>query len=199
MSHLWVGEASGGSWSRPRSGRPGADGHPTGRKLRWEIVAGRARGAAMIREDRLRFRLRFPALYTPSGDFPCTGAAFASGCAADIYTSANKCSQSRPLPKGSLRAVRPIRRDAPFGRGTSAVGCAFHFPVTERGAVLSADRVVAGRRCLIVPARLARPDTPIRCRCAIVGKGCTIRPSLSRRTAGRCCNGPAARRPGGAR
>ena len=26
------------------SGRPKADDHPTGRKLRWEIVAGRSRG-----------------------------------------------------------------------------------------------------------------------------------------------------------
>lgn len=81
----------------------------------------------------------------------------------------------------------------------SAVGCALDPPVTDRGAVLSADRVVAGRRCLIVPVRLARPDTPVRCRCASAEKGCTARPSLSRRSAGRCCNGPARRRPGGAR
>ena len=155
---------------------------------------------------RLKGRLRFPALCAPSGGFPCTRAAFAGDCAADISTSASKCSQSRPLPSDPcwvlrvpLRAVRPLRREAPIGRGTSAVGCALDPPVTDRGAVLSADRVVAGRRCLIVPVRLARPDTPVRCRCASAEKGCTARPSLSRRSAGRCCNGPARRRPGGAR
>ncbi|HST32015.1 MAG TPA: XF1762 family protein [Solirubrobacteraceae bacterium] len=41
---LLVGEAGGGSWSRPLSGRLRADRHPTERKLRWEIVAGRAGG-----------------------------------------------------------------------------------------------------------------------------------------------------------
>jgi hypothetical protein len=39
-----VGEAGGGSWSRPCSGRPRADQHPTERKLRWEIVADGAQG-----------------------------------------------------------------------------------------------------------------------------------------------------------
>jgi hypothetical protein len=34
-----VGEAGGGRWHRPRSGRVRADEHPTERKLRWEIVA----------------------------------------------------------------------------------------------------------------------------------------------------------------
>jgi hypothetical protein len=165
----------------------------------------------MIGEDRLRFRLRdrlrfrlkgrlrFPAPWAPFGGFPNTRAAFAGDCTADISTSASLLGDPCWVLTFPLRAVRPFRREAPSARGTSAVGCALNFPVTERGAVLSADRVVAGRRCLIVPAWLARPDASVRCRCASAGKGCTARPSLSRRSAGRCCNGPARRRPGGAR
>jgi hypothetical protein len=34
-----IGEAGGGRWHRPRSGRIRADQHPTERKLRWEILA----------------------------------------------------------------------------------------------------------------------------------------------------------------
>ncbi len=34
-----AGEAGGGSWSRPRSGRPRQDARATGKKLRWEIIA----------------------------------------------------------------------------------------------------------------------------------------------------------------
>ena len=146
----------------------------------------------MIGKDRLGFpiggrlgfriggRLRFPALRERLGGFPCTGAVSAGGCAADISTSASKCSQSRLLPSDPwrvpivpLRAVRLVRRVAPLGHGASAAGCAFHFKVTGRDAVLSADRVVAGRRCLIVPARLARPDAPVGCCCASAGEGCT--------------------------
>lgn len=151
---------------------------------------------------RVRGRLRFPARSAPSGGFPCTRAVFRGDCAADIYTSASKCSRSRPLTCDpwralivrSLRAVRPVPRAAPLGRGALAAGCALHCPVAERGAVPSADRVVAGRRCLSSPA-----STPGRCHGAIAARGCTVRPSLSRRSVGRCCNGPAPRRPGGAR
>jgi hypothetical protein len=34
-----IGEAGGGSWSRPTSGRPRVDTHPTQTKLRWEMAA----------------------------------------------------------------------------------------------------------------------------------------------------------------
>ncbi len=124
---------------------------------------------------------------------------FAGGCAADILTPASKCNQSRPLPRDPcqvlivilpLRAVRPVRREAPIWRGTSAVGCPLRFPVTERGAVLSADRVVAGRRCLIAPARLDRPDAPVRCRGASVAHVYTGYPTCCCRIAGRSENGP---------
>lgn len=34
-----IGEAGGGTWNRPNSGRPRVDLHPTQTKLRWEIAA----------------------------------------------------------------------------------------------------------------------------------------------------------------
>lgn len=34
-----IGEAGGGSWNRPLSGRPRVDLHPTQQKLRWELIA----------------------------------------------------------------------------------------------------------------------------------------------------------------
>jgi hypothetical protein len=173
--------------------------------------------SARITNDRLRFRLgfrlrfrlrgrlRFPAPCECLSGFPCIEAGFARGRAADISTSASQCSQSRPLPIDPcwvrvlpLCAVGPVRRETPLGRGTSAVGCALHLLVTERGAVLYANRVVAARRRLTAAARLARPATPSRPRRTLFGKGCAV-PSLSRRLTARCWSGPARRRPRGAR
>ena len=34
-----IGEAGGGTWHRPNTGRPRVDLHPTQQKLRWELVA----------------------------------------------------------------------------------------------------------------------------------------------------------------
>lgn len=34
-----IGEAGGGTWDRPNSGRPRVDLHPTQEKLRWEVAA----------------------------------------------------------------------------------------------------------------------------------------------------------------
>ena len=36
---ILIGEAGGGTWNRPNSGRPRVDLHPTQTKLRWEIAA----------------------------------------------------------------------------------------------------------------------------------------------------------------
>jgi len=176
-------------------------------------------GAAMSCRVRLRFRLRgrlrfrqrvrlrFPALCVPLGLFPCTFAGFVDDCAADISVSAGECPGSRSLtgdPAVLCLAGRAATLRLPLATRLAAifaVRSGRRPVVTLRGAVPSADRVVAGRRrCLAAPARLASPAAFPVLRCLAV-RGCTVQPSLSRRLPGRWCNGPRAarRRSGGAR
>jgi hypothetical protein len=171
-----------------------------------------AEGAAMISKGRLtgrmrgrlgfrlRGRLRFPRRFAKLPGLRCKLAGFRASYDCDISTSASKSCDPRPLTRAPLRVVlllspraARVSRRRPCPRRVPAAGrCARSPKGTLRRAQPHAYRVVAGRRRLSSSARLDPCDSaggP-----AIAGKGCTALPSLSRRSACRFANCPAARR-----
>lgn len=159
----------------------------------------------MSREDRLRVRLRsrlrgrlwFPSVSVPSRGFPCVQAGFRWGALFDISMSAGEIPVARPLTGDPLWPVPPQSLGAlgvlPWAarRFALAVRTLLGLLVTCRCVcwVPLAYRVVASRRCLVAPSPLAVLARRPLALPAPAGWSCAALPSLSRRLAGRWCNG----------
>ena len=175
--------------------------HAPTRQL-WEApaVIGEFRFRVRLRvrfRVRLRGRLRFPAPGAGEAAFPCTGAVFRATAPFDISVSASDCASLPALTGGSWRlALRrsaeplpPPLTDPAAARRWLLLPVGVHVTFRCRPLVPVAYRVVAGRRRLRAGLARRSPAHAFAVLPALAVRCCAAPPTLSRRLAGRWCNG----------
>lgn len=146
---------------------------------------------------RLRVRLRVPAPGARSAAFPCNCAAFWATAPFENSVSASDSASPRLLTGGSWRlALRPSAEPLPLPLACPAVARRWPFPPVGvlvtcrcRPVVPLAYRVVAGRRRPRAGLARRSPAHAFAVLPALAVRCCAAPPPLSRRLAGRWCNG----------